>query len=323
MRRCCASFALAVSLMLFSLSSQGQDSVHRVGVLTPSESADATQALLEGFRARGYIVDQNLRLELRSAKGQAERIPALVSELVAFNPEVIIAVSPQYALAVHAAAPSIPLVFISVADPVALRLVDSLAHPGGNATGFTTTVPEGFIGKQLQLLTTLLPKASRIAVLINPGNPMHPPARLQLPNIGRDLGVELIVVEASSPDQYETAFETAQAQGAQAIEVMGDPINFLHSAKVAALAARYHLPAMYFAKRNVQDGGLISYGPNTADLWGRAPTYVDKILKGERPADLPVQQPTRFYLTVNIKTARSLGIAVPISILEQADDLVE
>ena len=305
----CASFALAVSLMLFSLSSQGQDSVHRVGVLTPSESADATQALLEGFRARGYIVDQNLRLELRSAKGQAERIPALVSELVAFNPEVIIAVSPQYALAVHAAAPSIPLVFISVADPVALRLVDSLAHPGGNATGLTTTVPEGFIGKQLQLLTTLLPKASRIVV---------PAGAASI-----DMGVELIVVEASSPDQYETAFETAQAQGAQAIEVMGDPINFLHSAKVAALAARYHLPAMYFAKRNVQDGGLISYGPNTADLWGRAPTYVDKILKGERPADLPVQQPTRFYLTVNIKTARSLGIAVPISILEQADDLVE
>jgi putative tryptophan/tyrosine transport system substrate-binding protein len=160
-------------------------------------------------------------------------------------------------------------------------------------------------------------------VLINPTNPVHRPELPRLPEIGRLLGVELVVVEASKPDQLETAFEAAHTQGAQAIHVLGDPLIFTHSAKVVELAARYQLPAMYLSRRNVQNGGLMSYGPDNVDFWRRAGAYVDKILKGEKAGDLPVQQRTRFDLIVNLKTAAELGITVPPSILAQADEVIE
>jgi ABC-type uncharacterized transport system substrate-binding protein len=160
-------------------------------------------------------------------------------------------------------------------------------------------------------------------VLINPTNPIHQLSRPKLPEIGRMLGVELVIVEASKPDQFETAFETAHTQGAEAIRVSGDPLTFTHSAKVVELAALYRLPAMYLGRRYVQDGGLMSYAPNNADFWHRAAAYVDKIIKGERPGDLPVEQPTRFYLVVNLKTAAELGITVPPLILAQADEVIE
>jgi putative tryptophan/tyrosine transport system substrate-binding protein len=246
-----------------------------------------------------------------------------VAELVALGPEVVVSAGPQNTFAVHAAAPAIPRVFIAVADPVALGLVESLAHPGGNVTGFATLVPEGFVGKQLQFLKAVVPQASRIAVLINPTNPMHPRELPKLPEIGRSLGVELIVVEASKPDQIETAFETAHTQGAEAIHVLGDTFLGMYSTQVVGLAARYRLPAMYLFRGWVMDGGLMSYGPNQLDFWRRAGAYVDKILKGERPGDLPVEQPTRFDLTVNLKTAEALGITVPPSILAQANEVIE
>jgi putative ABC transport system substrate-binding protein len=184
-------------------------------------------------------------------------------------------------------------------------------------------VPEDFLGKSLQLLKELVPRATRIAVLINPMNPMHQRERPKLPEIGQLLGVELVIVEASKPDQLDTAFETAQMQGSEAIHVLGDALVIRHSAKVVGLAARHRLPAMYFGRRHVQDGGLMSYAPNTVDFWRRAGIYVDKILKGERPGDLPVEQPTRFYLDVNLKSAAKLGITVPPLILAQADEVLE
>ena len=185
-----------------------------------------TQALLEGLRERGYVVGRNLQIEYRYSQGRTEQIPALVAELVAFGPEVIVAATRK------TRSRSTPLLrrfrsFSSaVADPVAVGLVESLAHPGGNVTGFATLVPEGFVGKQLQFLKDLVPQASRIAVLINPTNPIHQRERPKLPEIGRLLGVELVVVEASKPDQLETAFETAHTQGAEAIHVFGDPLIF-------------------------------------------------------------------------------------------------
>jgi putative tryptophan/tyrosine transport system substrate-binding protein len=291
--------------------------------LAVTEETGAMQVLLEGLRERGYVVGRNLEIEHRYSQGRNEQIPALVAELVAFVPEVIVAEAPQNALAVHAAAPSVPLVFIAVADPIALRLVESLARPGGNVTGFATLVPEGFVGKQLQWLKDLVPQASRIAVLINPTNPMHQLELPKFPEIGRQLGVEVIVVEASKPDQLETAFETAHTQGAEAIYVFGDPLLGIHSAKVVGLAARYRVPAIYFSQGHVGDGGLMSYGPKFFDFWRRAPAYVDKILKGERAGDLPVEQPTRLYLLVNLKTAAALGITVPPLILAQADEVIE
>jgi len=323
MRRHRALAVIAASLILFASQAQGQQPVHRVGVLAVTEGPEEPRAWLEALRERGYVVGRNLQIEYRYSQARTERIPALVSELVAFGPEVIVAVNTPNAVAVHANAPTVPLVFVGVADPVAVGLVESLAHPGGNVTGFASTVPEGFGGKQLQLLKDLVPQASRIAVLINPTNPIHPREQAKLLGLGRLLGVELIVVEASKPDQLETAFATAREQGAEAIHVFGDPLIFIHSAKVVGLAAHYQLPAMYFLRQNVLDGGLLCYGPNRVDLWRRAGTYVDKILKGERAGDLPVEQPTRFELVVNLKTAAELGITVPPSILAQADEVIE
>src|SRR6266481_5992412 len=324
MRRHCALAMIAAGLILFASQAGGQQPVHRIGVLMATETPENAQAFMEGLRERGYVVGRNLQIDYRYSQGLTEQIPALVAELSALGPEVIVASTAQNAVAVHTAAPTIPLVFIAVADPVALGLVESLAHPGGKVTGFATLVQnEDFLGKSLQLLKEFVPRASRIAVLINPTNPIHLLSRPKLPEIGRMLGVELVIVEASKPDQFETAFETAHTRGAEAIRVSGDPLTFTHSAKVVGLAARYRLPAMYLGRRYVQDGGLMSYAPNNADFWHRAAAYVDKIIKGERPDDLPVEQPTRFYLIVNLKTATELGITVPPLILAQADEVIE
>jgi putative ABC transport system substrate-binding protein len=314
---------LGGGIVLLALRAQADEQVHYIGILTPAESPELTKAWLEGLREHGHVEGRNLRIECRVTEGSAERTPGLAVELAALNPEIIVAASPAPALAVKAAAPTIPLVFVNVADPVALGLVDSLHHPGGNATGVATIVPEGFNGKSLQLLRELAPRASRIAVLMNPLNPMHRRALAEFPEFERLLGVRLAIVEAAKPDQLETAFDAASKQGAEAIAVFGDPITLAHSAEIVALAANYRLPAVYFFRKSAMKGGLISLGPDPADSWRRAGAYVDKILKGERPADLPVWQPTGYQLVVNLKTAAELGITVPRTILAQADEVIE
>jgi putative ABC transport system substrate-binding protein len=314
---------IAASLILFASQAHGQQSVHRVGVLASTEIPENVEAWVQGLHERGYAVGQNLQIEYRYFRGRYEQVATLLAELVAFGPEVIVTSTSNSAVAIHATAPTIPMVFLNVADPVALGLVESLAHPGGNVTGFATLAPEGIIGKHLQFLKDLVPRASRIAVLINPTEQMHQLALLKLPETGRLLGVELVVVDASEPDQFEKAFENAYTQGAEAIHVWNGPLVFRHSVEIAGLAARYRLPSMYFDRRYVLDGGLISYAPDPAANWHRAAVYVDKILKGERPGDLPVEQPARYNLIVNLKTAKALGITVPPSILAQADEVIE
>jgi putative ABC transport system substrate-binding protein len=322
MLRRLALVATITGLFLFASPLRAAEPVHRVGVLGSAETPEQTQALLEGLRERGYVVGGNLQIEYRYSQGRTELIPALVAELVALGPEVIVGNGTQNAVAVHAGAPTIPLVFLA-GDPVAVGLVESLAHPSGNVTGFSTVVPEGFVGKQLQFLKDLVPQASRIAVLINPTNQTNRRDQARLAEFGRLLGVELIVVEASNPAQFETAFEAARKESAEGILVLGDALIFAHSAKVVELAARYQLPAMYLSRRNVRNGGLMSYGPDNVDFWRRAGAYVGRILNGERASDLPVQQPTRFDLIVNLKTATALGITVPPSILAQAEEVIE
>ena len=203
---------------------------------------------------------------------------------------------------------------------VATGLVLSASNAGADepvhrigVLGVTTSVPEGFNGKQLQLLKELVPQASRMAVLINPKNPLHERGLAELPEIGKLLDVSLVVIEASGPDQFEAAFDAAGKQGADAIQVWGDPLIITHSAGIVALAARYRLPAGYLFRQSVLDGGLLSLGPDQAERWRRVGVYVDKILKGERPADLPVEQPTGYHLAVNLKTAAALGMTVPPS----------
>jgi putative ABC transport system substrate-binding protein len=314
---------IAASLILFASEAGGQQPVHRVGVLRVMENPESMQDWLEGLRERAYVVGRNLQIEYRYSQAGTEQIPALVAELVAFGPEVIVAESTPNAVAVHAAAPTIPLVFVNVGDPVAVGLVENLPHPGGNVTGLANSVPEGFEGKKLQFLKVIVPQASRIAVLVNPTNPIHQREQAKLPDIGRQLEVELFVVEASKPDHFETTFETAHIQGAEAIHLLGDQVSLIHRAKVVGLAARYRMPAMYHNPLFVRDGGLISYGPNRVGTWRRVGTYVDKILKGEKPGDLPVEQPTQFHLMVNLKAAAALGITIPPSILALADEVIE
>ena len=314
---------IVVSFILFASQAWGQQPVHRIGYLGNSPVPEMRQAWLQGLHEHGYVEGQNLQIEYRYFQAHYERIPALLAELIAFGPEIIVTSTSNPAIAIHTAAPTIPLVFMGLGDPVALGLVESLAHPGGNVTGISGLVPEGFSGKQLQLLKELAPQASRIAVLIDPAMVIHRLELLRLPEFERQLGVDLVVVEASEPGQFETAFETAQAQGARAIDVLNGPLPILYSAEIAKLAARYRMPAIYLERRYVLDGGLLSYGMNTADIFRRTGAYVDKILKGEKPGDLPVEQPTRFELIVNLKTAKELGITVPTSILAQADEVIE
>jgi putative ABC transport system substrate-binding protein len=276
-----------------------------------------------GLQDRGWIVGRNLLIEYRYYQGLSERIPAPAAELAVLGLALIVVGTSEPALAVHAAAPTTPLVFASISDPVKIGLVESLAHPGGSVTGVTTSVPEGFNGKQLQLLKELVPQASRMAVLINPKNPLHERGLAELPEIGKLLDVSLVVIEASGPDQFEAAFDAAGKQGADAIQVWGDPLIVTHSAEIVALAARYRLPAGYLFRQSVLDGGLLSLGPDQAERWRCVGVYVDKILKGERPADLPVEQPTGYHLAVNLKTATALGITVPPLILSQANEVIE
>jgi putative tryptophan/tyrosine transport system substrate-binding protein len=281
---------IAVSLILFASRAGGQLPVHRVGVLASAQIPERIQAWEAGLRDRGYVVGQNLQIEYRYFKGRTEQIPALLAELVAFGPEVIVTSTSDSAAVIHTAAPTIPMVFLAVADPVGLGLVKSLAHPGGNVTGFATLSPEGFVAKHLQILQAVVPRAPRIAVLVNPTAAMHQLALQKLPEAERLLGVKLVVVEASKPDQFETAFEMAHRQGAEAIDVWNGPLVSINSATIVKLAAQYKLPEIYWDRSYVLGGGLMSYGPNSIDMWRGASVFVDKILKGESPGDLPVQQ---------------------------------
>ncbi len=323
MRRWRLLSALAGCAILLASQAVGQEPVRRIGVLRPAENPEATKVWLEGLREHGYVVGRNLHIEYRFTEGRAERIPALAAELIALRPEVIFTGFTGAAVAVKAAAPTIPLVFVGVADPVALGLVASLARPGGNVTGVATMVPEGFVGKWIQLLKELVPQASRIAVLLNPTSPRHQRLPAEFPEIARLLGVTLFIVEGSQPDQLASAFDAASKQGAEAIAVTGDPMNTVHSAEIVALAARHRLPAIYFSRKSAVEGGLMSFGPDGVGPWRIAGGYVGRILNGERPAALPVQQPTKYHMTVNLKTAAALGITVPPAILAQADEVIE
>jgi len=313
--------AIVASSILYASQAWGQQAVHRVAVLASTETPENVEAWMDGLRERGYVIGQDLRIEYRYFRGRYDQLPALLAELVAFGPEVIVTSTSNSAVAIHAAAPTIPLVFLTVADPVALGLVQSLAHPGGNVTGLATVVPEGIIGKHLQFLKDLVPRAYRIAVLFNPAEKMHQIALQRLPRTIAGFGV------CDRRGQRAGSICGSLRKGART-GCRCDP-RLERSARVSSFgrdrwaAARYNLPAMYFDRRYVLDGGLISYAVSQADSWRRAAVYVDKILKGENPGDLPVQQPTGYDLIVNLKTAKALGITVPPSILALAGEVIE
>ena len=316
--------AATAVLLVSSRRSRAQGTRRRLGVLVLGEHVTTmNKALLDGLRNHGWIDGRNLIIEYRYAQSP-DRLPASAAELVALSPDLLLAGNPQTALALKSVTASIPIVFVSVADPVGLGLVQSLSRPGGNITGLATFVPGNFTGKGIETLREMVPAASKIAILVNPGNPIH---RLivaeELTQTARNLGVALPIVEATTAEELDIAFASAATQHADAISVFGDALTLRNAARITALAAKHRLPAGYLGRQYVTDGGLISYGPDFPDLFFRAGGYVDKILKGTKPSDLPVEQPTKFELVINMKTAKALGLTVPTPLLLRADEVIE
>jgi putative tryptophan/tyrosine transport system substrate-binding protein len=302
--------------------------VPRIGLLTLNLAASPhlREALLQGLRDLGYVEGRNLVIEYRDAEGKLERFPALAAELAALKVDVIVtAGGTPAALAAKQATRTLPIVFAGVGDAVASGLVTSLARPGGNVTGLSVLAPE-LVGKWLELLTQAVPGVSRVAVLWQPGFlPEHTEKDiLEAADVAaRALGVRVQFVEARGPEDFDRAFSDMTRARAGALTVLGSTMLFGERRRLVALAAKNRLPAVYSAREFVDAGGLMAYGANVADVFRRAATYVDKILKGAKPGDLPVEQPTKFELVINLKTAKALGLTIPQSLLGRADQVIQ
>ena len=276
---------------------------------------------LQGLKDLGWVEGQNIVIEWRFAGGRAERLPALAAELVRLRVELIVVPSTPTALAAKDATTTIPLVSVGGNDPVALGLVASLARPGGNITGLTASLGPEIAGKQLELLKEAAPKVSRVSALWNPTTPGNALALREAETAARALGLELQPLEARSLGDFDGAFAAMRAKRGGAL-VMADVMFVTHRTRLVELAAKSRLPAMYAQREFVDDGGLMSYGAKISDNFRRAATYVDKILKGAKPADLPIERPTRFELIINSKTAKALGLTIPQSVLVRADQII-
>jgi len=300
--------------------------VRRVGWLggpTRETAQPYVQPFLQGLKDLGWIEGQNIVIEWRFAGGQAERLPALAAELVQLRVELIVVPSTPTAMAAKNATTTIPLITVGGNDPIALGFAASLARPGGQFTGLTAVFSSEIVGKQLGLLKEAAPKASRVAALWNPttaGNTMQLNEEIAA---ARRLGVELQVLEARSPGDFDAAFAAMAAKRAGAVHVLGDVMFVTHRARLAALAAKGRLPAMYSQREYVDDGGLMSYGPKVTDNFRRAASYVDRILKGAKPGDLPIERPTAFELIVNLRTAKALGLTIPQTLLARVDEAIQ
>ena len=319
---------LTTALLFIVPSAEAQQGgkVYRVGHLSGSGEA-ASKPLVDAFRERmralGYVEAQNLVLDQRYAEGKVGRLPALAQELIQRNPDVLLVATTPGNLAAKAATPTVPIVMVLVADPIGAGIVPSLARPRGNITGVTNIVAE-LAGKRLEILKEIIPTASRIAVLINP-NSQNAPLQMQSAEDGaRLLGIELRpVLEVRSPPDLEKAFEAAARARAGAAIRMIDPLVFMLRKETAALAAKHRLPVIYPTSDDVEAGGLIAYGTNIPEQFRQAATFVDKILKGRKPADLPVEQPTKFELVINLKAAKQIGLTIPPNVLARADRVIK
>jgi len=293
----------------------------RIGVLSNSTEGTQAQAFRQGLRDAGYAEGRDVVIEWRSASGNYARLPELAADLVQRKVDVIVVVSTLAALAVKRATSTIPIVMAEVADPLGSGLVTSLAHPGGNVTGLSLMSAE-LGAKRLQLLKEAIPRVARVAVLWNPDTPFHTKAVEDLKAAAPSLAIELSFVSARTPEEFGPAFSAMARAHAEALYVLGDAFFFSHRTTLLKLASKARLPTSYSERLFVDEGGLISYGSNRDDMYRRSAGYVDKILKGARPGDLPIEQPTKFELVVNLKTAKALGITIPQSILLRADEVI-
>jgi len=274
------------------------------------------------MRELGYTEGQSIVIEYRYTHGVVDQIPTLVAELLRLGVDVLVVAGTVAAQSAKALTTTVPIVFTIPGDPVGSGLVASLARPGGNATGLSSRV-SGLSGKQLELLKTAVPQVSRVAVLYNPVNPSARAALDDMLEAARALAVELHVLEVRQPHALASVFAALTAWRAEAVLAFSDPVLGNELAQLAQLAAEHHLPAMYLRREFVEVGGLLAYGVSFADNYRRAATYVDKILKGAKPADLPVEQPIKFELVLNLKTAKALGITFPPTLLIQADEVIQ
>jgi putative ABC transport system substrate-binding protein len=305
-----------------AVEAQPAAKVHRIGFLLYPSPHAYQEAFLQGLRALGYTEGQNIAIERRHAHGAHDRLAGLAAELVRLKMDVIVVDGTASAIAAKAATATIPIVFTLAGDPVGSGLVASLARPGGNVTGLSNLIAE-LSGKQLQLLKEAVPEAARVAILYNPVNPATAPALHGAQAAARAFSVQLQVLEVRTPNELGAAFSAMAKGRAGALLVVSDPVFATGRVQLLTLSAKHRLPGMFFQRYFVEAGGLMSYAPNFADQFRRAAYYVDKILKGANPADLPVEQPMRFELVLNLKTAKTLGLTIPPAILVRADNLIE
>ena len=317
-------FVVVLLAVAVIAEAQQQAKVPKIGFLVgPSRSffASRMESFQQGLHSLGYIEGKNIAIEYRFAGGKADRLPTLAAELVALNVDVIVTSATPSVLAAKKATSTIPVVFVSVTDPVASGLVTSLARPGGNITGLTILAPE-LSGKRLELLKEAVPNVTRVAFLWNPANPAQAPQWREAQAAAQALGLRLQSLEVRSFNDFDSAFEAALRERARALIASPEPLINTHLKRIVEFAAKNRLPAMYAGPEVVDAGGLMSYSPDYTYQYRRAATYVDKILKGAKPADLPVEQPKKFELVINLKTAKQIGLTIPQRVLGRADKVI-
>ena len=316
---------LAVLAALPVADAQQPAKIPRIGLLSsfsPSDAAPWHQAFRQGLRDLGWVEGKNVSIEYRYAEGRHDRLPDLAADLVRLKVDIIVAAVTSDALAAKNATRAIPIVMASPGDPVAVGLVESLARPGGNITGLSQMAAE-LAGKRLELLKEIVPKLSRVAVLWNPQDRSSTLSWKEIQLSAGELGVQLHSLEVRSSNDFDKAFEDATRARAGALAIMPDPVFVTNLKRIADLAAKSRLPSIFHLRKFADSGGLVAYGVDRSDLFRRAAAYVDKILKGVKPADLPVEQPTKFELVINLKTAKTLGLTIPQSLLLRADRVIE
>jgi ABC-type uncharacterized transport system substrate-binding protein len=320
-----AIFVAALGALWTPLSAAAEQArtVPRVGFLTPSPQSVREEVFWQELRRMGYVEGKTITVEYRSADGNLDRLPDLAKELVGLKMDIIVAVVTQASVAAKRATATIPIVMVSVGDPVGSGLVASLAHPGGNVTG-TSSAAGGVVGKQLELLQELLPGVSRVTALWNPANPVFQQQALnEARSAAAKRHVQLHFVEARSPDDLDRAFATITKERTGALWIMPDPMLASQAGPIADFAVKHRLPAVTGGRNFAEAGVIATYGPDFSEGSRRAAAYVDRILKGARPADLPVEQTAKFELLINARTAKALGITVPQSLIARADEVMQ
>ena len=318
-------FLIATGALLaapFGANSQPREKIYRIGYILTAVTEHATRAFEQGLRELGYVEGRNIVFERRYAGGKQELLPQLAAELVRLNVDIIVTGANPVVAAVKQATATIPVVMTNSRDPVGSGFIASLARPGGNITGLAGDPTPEILGKNVAFLKEAVPKTSRVALLRNPLAPAAEIYTEVIERAGQKLGLRMRILEIRGRDELESAFAAMARDGIDAVVVHSDPVLFTARAQLVALTIKHRLPSMYPLREYVDAGGLMSYGADLADNFRRAAVYVDKILKGAKPGELPIEQPTRFEFVVNLKTAKAFGLTIPQSVMARADEVI-